>query len=434
MPAVVVVGAQWGDEGKGKVVDILAEHADIIARYQGGNNAGHTLVVDGEKTVLHLVPSGVLHPGKICVIGNGVVVDPEVLLSEIERLQARGFVLDESTFKISDRAHLIMPYHRAIDLARERLRGEGRIGTTGRGIGPTYEDKMARIGIRFADLLDEESFTELLRTTLEEKNAYLRALLDEEPFDFAEIHRTYVRYRERLARFVTDVSVLLCDALAKGQRLLLEGGQGTMLDVDHGTYPFVTSSNTVASAACTGVGIPPSRITAVVGIAKAYTTRVGSGPFPTELQDALGEKLRQDGDEFGTTTGRPRRCGWFDAVVVRHAVRINGISGLALTKIDVLTGIDPLRICVAYEHRGKRYEHFPASSQLLRQMQPVYEEMPGWSESLSGARTLEDLPRNARRYIDRLEELTGAPMFLVSVGANRNETILIKNPFHSPPR
>ncbi len=434
MPAVAVVGAQWGDEGKGKVVDILAEHADIIARYQGGNNAGHTLVVDGEKTVLHLVPSGVLHPGKICVIGNGVVVDPEVLLSEIERLQARGFVLDESTFKISDRAHLIMPYHRAIDLARERLRGEGRIGTTGRGIGPTYEDKMARIGIRFADLLDEESFTELLRTTLAEKNAYLRALLDEEPFDFAEIHQTYVRYRERLARFVTDVSVLLCDALAKGQRLLLEGGQGTMLDVDHGTYPFVTSSNTVASAACTGVGIPPSRITAVVGIAKAYTTRVGSGPFPTELQDALGEKLRQDGDEFGATTGRPRRCGWFDAVVVRHAVRINGISGLALTKIDVLTGIDPLRICVAYEHRGKRYEHFPASGQLLRQMQPVYEEMPGWSESLSGARTLEDLPRNARRYIDRLEELTGAPMFLVSVGANRNETILIKNPFHSPPR
>lgn len=430
MPAVVVVGAQWGDEGKGKVVDILAEHADIIARYQGGNNAGHTLVVDGEKTVLHLVPSGVLHPGKVCVIGNGVVVDPEVLIAEIDRLRQRGFLLDDATLKISDRAHLVMPYHRAIDLARERLRGEGRIGTTGRGIGPTYEDKMARIGIRFADLLDEDSFTELLRTTLAEKNAYLRALLREEPFDFETIYAKYVQYRERLSRYVTDVSVYLCEALARGRRLLLEGGQGTMLDVDHGTYPFVTSSNTVASAACTGVGIPPSRITGVVGIAKAYTTRVGSGPFPTELHDALGEKLRQDGDEFGATTGRPRRCGWFDAVVVRHAVRINGISGLALTKIDVLTGIDPLRICVAYEYNGKRYDHFPASARVMKQGRPVYEEHPGWSEALTGARTVEDLPHNARRYIHRLEELTDTPMCMISVGANRNETILLKNPFH----
>lgn len=430
MPAVVVVGAQWGDEGKGKVVDILAEHADIIARYQGGNNAGHTLVVDGEKTVLHLVPSGVLHPGKVCVIGNGVVVDPEVLIAEIDRLRQRGFLLDDATLKISDRAHLVMPYHRAIDLARERLRGEGRIGTTGRGIGPTYEDKMARIGIRFADLLDEDSFTELLRTTLAEKNAYLRALLQEEPFDFETIYAKYVQYRERLSRYVTDVSVYLCEALARGRRLLLEGGQGTMLDVDHGTYPFVTSSNTVASAACTGVGIPPSRITGVVGIAKAYTTRVGSGPFPTELHDTLGEKLRQDGDEFGATTGRPRRCGWFDAVVVRHAVRINGISGLALTKIDVLTGIDPLRVCVAYEYNGKRYDHFPASARVMKQVRPVYEEHPGWSEPLTGARTMEDLPHNARRYIHRLEELTETPMCMISVGANRNETILLKNPFH----
>lgn len=430
MPAVVVVGAQWGDEGKGKVVDILAEHADIIARYQGGNNAGHTLVVDGEKTVLHLVPSGALHAGKVCVIGNGVVVDPEVLIAEIDRLRHRGFLTDDATLKISDRAHLIMPYHRAIDLARERLRGEGRIGTTGRGIGPTYEDKMARIGIRFADLLDENSFTELLRITLAEKNAYLRALLQEEPFDFKTIYARYVQYRERLARYVTDVGVYLCEALARGERLLLEGGQGTMLDVDHGTYPFVTSSNTVASAACTGAGIPPNRITGVVGIAKAYTTRVGSGPFPTELHDALGEKLRQDGDEFGSTTGRPRRCGWFDAVVVRHAVRINGISGLALTKIDVLTGIDPLRICVAYEYNGKRYPHFPASTRLASQVRPVYEDHPGWSEPLSGARTVDDLPANARRYIERLEELTETPMCMISVGANRNETILLKNPFH----
>ncbi|GIW45342.1 MAG: adenylosuccinate synthetase [Candidatus Binatia bacterium] len=430
MPAVVVVGAQWGDEGKGKVVDILAEHADVIARYQGGNNAGHTLVVGGEKTVLHLVPSGVLHPGKVCVIGNGVVVDPAVLLDEIERLQGRGYLQEDHLLKISDRAHLVMPYHRAIDLARERLRGEGRIGTTGRGIGPTYEDKMARIGIRFADLLDEESFSDLLRTTLAEKNAYIRALLQEQPFSFEEIHEQYIRYRERLAKYVTDVSVYLNQALARGQRLLLEGGQGTMLDVDHGTYPFVTSSNTVASAACTGVGIPPSRITCVVGIAKAYTTRVGSGPFPTELNDEIGQKLRHDGDEFGSTTGRPRRCGWFDAVVVRHAVRINGIQGLALTKIDVLTGVDPIRICVAYECNGRRYEHFPASGYALRNAQPVYEEHPGWHEPLSSARTMEDLPRNARRYIQRLEELTETPMYLVSVGANRNETILLRNPFH----
>jgi adenylosuccinate synthase len=429
MPAVVVVGAQWGDEGKGKVVDILAEHADIIVRYQGGNNAGHTLVVDGRKTVLHLVPSGVLHAGKICVIGNGVVVDPGVLITEIEELRQRGYLLDDDLLKISDRAHVIMPYHRAIDLARERLRGEGRIGTTGRGIGPTYEDKMARIGIRMADFLDDASFTHALQQTIEEKNVYLRTMLKEQALDFAAIHAEYGSFRSRLAAHVTDTAVYLHAALRAAQRVLLEGGQGTMLDVDHGTYPYVTSSNTVAGAACSGTGIAPQQISSVVGIVKAYTTRVGSGPFPTELHDALGKKLQQDGDEFGATTGRPRRCGWFDAVVVRHAVRINGMGGLALTKLDVLTGFDTIRLCTAYELNGCRFEDFPASNAVLRGLTPVYEDWPGWREPLSHAKSLADLPLNARAYIRRLEEVTGAPMLMVSVGAGRTETIILRNPF-----
>jgi len=429
MPSVVVIGAQWGDEGKGKVVDILAEHADVVVRFQGGNNAGHTLVVGEEKVVLHIVPSGVLHEGTVCVIGNGVVVDPEVLLEEIDGLQRRGYLKDLSLLKISDRAHLIMPYHRAIDQARERLRGEGMIGTTGRGIGPTYEDKMARIGIRFADLLDEAVFADDLRRTIEEKNFYLRAVLKEQALDYQAIYDRYCQLRDRLQPHVIDTSIYLDRVLRQGKRVLFEGAQGTMLDVDHGTYPFVTSSNTVAAAACTGAGVAPSRINAVVGIAKAYTTRVGSGPFPTELTDELGAKLRQDGDEFGATTGRPRRCGWFDAVVLRHAARINGMTAVALTKLDVLTGINPLRICVGYEYDGERYDEFPAGAEVLRGLSSVYEEHPGWTESLGGARTLDDLPSNARRYLNRLEELIGARMLVVSVGARREETILLSNPF-----
>jgi adenylosuccinate synthase len=429
MPAVVVVGAQWGDEGKGKVVDILSEHADVVVRFQGGSNAGHTLVVGGKKIVLHLVPSGVLHDGTVCVIGNGVVVDPESLLEEIDGLRARGYLGDASLLKISDRAHLIMPYHRAIDQARERLRGEGMIGTTGRGIGPTYEDKMARIGVRVADLLDEEVFADQLRATIDEKNTYLRTILREQALDYQAIYDRYCVYRDRLRAHISDTSIYLDRVLSQGKRVLFEGAQGTMLDVDHGTYPYVTSSNTVAAAACTGAGIAPSRITAVVGIAKAYTTRVGSGPFPTELTDDLGQKLRHDGDEFGATTGRPRRCGWFDAVVVRQAARLNGMTAVALTKLDVLTGIDPIRICVGYEFGNTRLDDVPASAHVLRGLRPIYEEHAGWKEPIDGARTLDDLPAAARRYLNRLQELTGARMVVVSVGARREETILLGNPF-----
>jgi len=431
MPAVVGVGVQWGDEGKGKVVDILAEHADIVVRYQGGSNAGHTLVVGDEKTVLHQVPSGVLHAGKVCVIGNGVVVDPAALIEEIDALRARGYLEDESLLKISDRAHLIMPYHRAIDQARERIRGEGRIGTTGRGIGPTYEDKMARIGLRFAELVDDRLFADALRTTIEEKNAYLRTILGEQALDYGSIVEHYAAMRERLAPHVLDASLYLDRALAAGRRVLFEGAQGTMLDVDHGTYPYVTSSNTISAAACTGGGIAPNRITSVVGITKAYTTRVGSGPFPTELLDDLGQKLQHDGEEFGATTGRPRRCGWFDAVVARHSVRLNGLNGLAVTKLDVLTGLRVVRVCVGYETDGKRIDDVPASLATFNAVRPIYEEFPGWDEPLSKARALDDLPTNARRYLSALEELTATPIFIVSVGARRQETILLRNAFTS---
>ena len=429
MSNVAIIGAQWGDEGKGKIVDLFTHDADVIVRFQGGNNAGHTLVVNGKKTVLHLVPSGALHPDKLCVIGNGVVVDPEVLIDEISALKAQGHLANDEQIRISEQAHVIMPYHKLIDQARERLRGEGMIGTTGRGIGPAYEDKVARVGIRFVDLLEEDTFREKLERNIQEKNFYLKAILKEKALQFGLIHDDYCRFRDQLHRYVTNTGLLLDQKIRAGKRVLFEGAQGTLLDVDHGTYPYVTSSSTITGGACSGSGVGPQHIQQVIGISKAYTTRVGSGPFPTELDGPEGETLRREGAEFGATTGRSRRCGWFDAVGVRHAVRMNGMTGIALTKLDVLTGFKKIPICTAYRYEGKRIDEFPASSKVMQGAEPVYEEMDGWDTALDNVRKFTDLPLTARNYVKRIEEVIGSEIILVSVGPGREQTILLKNPF-----
>jgi len=428
MPNVVIVGAQWGDEGKGKVVDLFTEHASVVVRYQGGNNAGHTLVVNGKKTVLHLIPSGMLHAGKTCVIGNGVVVDPEVLCQEIDGLKANGFLQDDSQLVIADAAHVIMPWHKRIDLLREGAMGAAKIGTTGRGIGPTYEDKVARRGVRVYDLVRPERLRAAVERTLPAANAEIERL-GGEPFALEDVLATTGQAGARLARYVKDCSLYLAQRVREGAHILFEGAQGTLLDVDHGTYPFVTSSNTVAGNAAVGSGIGPTLIDAVVGITKAYTTRVGSGPFPTELHDETGERLRQAGAEFGATTGRPRRCGWLDAVVLRFAARVNGLWGLALTKMDVLTGFDEVKIAVAYEIDGQRVEEFPSDPELLARARPIYETLPGWDVTLRGSRRYEELPPTARAYVERIEELVQVPVTAVSVGPDREETILRQNPF-----
>lgn len=429
MPNVVVVGTQWGDEGKGKIVDLLTEQARVVVRYQGGNNAGHTLVVGKEKFIFHLIPSGILHPGTICCIGNGVVLDPEVFLSEIDRLGSRGLQIGPENLRVSERTQVIMPYHQRLDLARERAKGAGKIGTTGRGIGPCYEDKVARRGIRVADLVEPRLLRAKLEEILPEKNFLLENLLGDKPFTLEEILEPYQNMGQRLKPLVANVSVILQQAAAEGRNILFEGAQGTHLDIDHGTYPFVTSSNPVAGGAAIGSGIGPGALHRVLGIVKAYTTRVGSGPFPTECLDAIGTHLQECGVEFGSTTGRPRRCGWLDLVVLKEAARLNGLTGLAITKLDVLSTLDPLRLCVDYELDGERRQTIPATLQELERCQPVFEDLPGWHEDIRGVRRFEDLPTNTRNYLRRVEELTGVPIQLVSVGPDREETILLQNPF-----
>ena len=429
MPNVVVVGTQWGDEGKGKIVDLLTEQARVVVRYQGGNNAGHTLVVGGEKFIFHLIPSGILHPGTMCCLGNGVVLDPEVFLAEIERLQSRGVQVGPENLKVSERTQIIMPYHRRLDLARERAKGAGKIGTTGRGIGPCYEDKVARRGIRMADLVEPDQLRAKLAEALPEKNFLLEKLLEDQPFTFEEIFEPYRDMGQRLRPLMANVSVILQEAVQSGRNILFEGAQGTHLDIDHGTYPFVTSSNPVAGGAATGSGIGPGALHRVLGIVKAYTTRVGGGPFPTECLDQIGDHLVECGVEFGSTTGRRRRCGWLDLVVVKEAARLNGLTGLAITKLDVLSTLNPVRLCVAYDLDGERRETMPATLAELERCRPVYEDLPGWQDNIRGVRRLEDLPANTRNYLKRVEELAGVPIQLISVGPDREETILVQDPF-----
>jgi adenylosuccinate synthase len=426
VPALVVLGAQWGDEGKGKATDMLGGSVDYVVRYQGGNNAGHTVVVGDQKYALHLLPSGILSPGCTPVIGNGVVVDPAVLLSELHALEERG--VDTSKLLISGNAHLITPYHRTLDKVTERFLGKRRIGTTGRGIGPSYADKINRVGIRVQDLFDESILRQKVEAALHDKNQILVKLYNRRAIGVDEVVAEYLGYADRLRGYVTDTTLVLNDALDQGKVVLLEGGQGTLLDVDHGTYPFVTSSNPTAGGACSGSGIGPTKISRVIGILKAYTTRVGSGPFPTELFDADGDRLRTVGGERGVTTGRDRRCGWFDAVIARYATRVNGLTDFFLTKLDVLTGWERIPVCVAYEIEGRRVEELPFSQSDFHHAKPVYETLPGWDEDITGAKTLSDLPKNAQAYVRALEEMSGAPISAIGVGQGRTQTIEI-NPF-----
>ncbi len=428
MPNVVIIGTQWGDEGKGKVVDLLAEHADVVVRFQGGNNAGHTMVVQGEQFISHLVPSGILQ-GKACYLGNGMVIDPGVLLEEIDYLQSHGIEAGPDRIRISEKAHVIMPYHKSLDHAREIQKGDNKIGTTGRGIGPCYEDKATRRGIRFVELINPQLLAERVRQILAEKNFILEKYLDAATLDADEIIKTYGEFADRLAPYVGNSSVELHQNLKSGSQILFEGAQGTHLDIDHGTYPFVTSSNTLSGNACCGAGIGPKEIDHVIGIVKAYTTRVGRGPFPSELFDEIGDAIQKKGAEFGATTGRRRRCGWLDTVILNNAVRLNGLTGLAVTKLDILDGLESINICTAYDYNGQKLDYFPGDLQVLAECKPIYETWPGWSEDISGIRSFEQLPDNTKKYLKRIEEITETPISIVSVGPAREETIVLENPY-----
>jgi len=430
MASVVVVGTQWGDEGKGKIVDILTRYADCIVRFQGGNNAGHTLVVDGKKFIFHIIPSGILYADKVCMIGNGVIIDPAVLLTEMDELAEKGLQVTPQRMMISENAHLIMPYHQSLDHAREASLAAGKkIGTTGRGIGPCYMDKVGRVGIKAGDLLDDDLFRERLQVNIEEKNFLLTQKYHSAPVSFEAVYAAFQEFAERLIPFIGNVSVALDTARKGGRNILFEGAQGTQLDIDHGTYPFVTSSNTIAGNACNGAGFGPAHIDSVIGILKAYTTRVGEGPFPTELFDGIGDELQRKGGEFGATTGRKRRCGWLDGVVAADAARLNGLTGLALTKLDVLSGQPVLKMATEYELGGKRLSSMPCNIKQAAAVQPVYEELAGWEEDISGIRDFADLPVKTRDYIKRIEDYTGVETVIVSVGPDRDETMLLKNPF-----
>ena len=425
---VVVLGSQWGDEGKGKVVDLLTDRAAAVVRFQGGHNAGHTLVIGGEKTVLHLIPSGILRDNVMCLIGNGVVLSPSALFEELGMLEQRGVPARER-LRISEACPLILPYHVALDQAREIARGKSAIGTTGRGIGPTYEDKVSRRGLRLGDLLDEKVFAEKLAVVMEYHNFSLKHYFKAAEVDYQSVLDEILGYREQLVEFIADIPAMLDNMRNEGHNIMFEGAQGTLLDIDQGTYPYVTSSNTTAGGACTGSGIGPKDLDYILGITKAYTTRVGAGPFPTELFDDVGKHLGEKGHEFGATTGRSRRCGWFDGVALRRAAQINSLNGLCITKLDVLDGLDTLKLCTAYKYQGNTIMLPPLGADAIEQCEPIYEELPGWSESSAGVKDLDALPHNAKRYLNRLEEIVGVPIDIVSNGPERDETIILKHPF-----
>lgn len=424
MPNIVVVGAQWGDEGKGKVIDILSEKADCVVRFQGGNNAGHTVVIKNKKFILHLIPSGILHKNRVCVIGNGVVVDPKALIEEINTLRKAGINISSRNLLVDERAHVILPYHKILDDLKEKKKGKSKIGTTRRGIGPCYTDKVTRCGIRMLDLIDQKSFKKKLQANLEEKNEVFKKTYDFKGFKFEEVYKKYLKYAKTIKPLVKDCVIYLNEAIGKGKNILFEGAQGTLLDVDFGTYPYVTSSNSSVGGAFTGTGVGPTKIDSVLGVVKAYTTRVGEGPLPTQFPPDILKKIRKKGEEFGATTGRPRRCGWFDAVIAKHAVLVNGLDKIIVTKLDVLDELKTIKVCVSYKYRGKVYKNLPADTDILSKCKPVYEEHKGWLEDTASVTKFYNLPQKAQRYLGRISELLGVDIYMVSVGSKRSQTLI----------